>query len=175
MSYTYYAMNTMDTSVSQSKSKRLNSPLQAFSILVVIGLLLFNGCKRPEEDIVLRQIRNVNIDASADPMLKANAVFYNPNNVRGKLKKIDIEIFVNGKKAGSVNQHLKTVIPSKSEFTVPIEVKLSLKEQGFLDTVLGLIGGRKFEVHYTGSLKLNYRGFPVHVPVDYKDEVRIRL
>ena len=35
-----------------------------------------------------------------DPMLKANAIFYNPNNMRGKLKKIDIEIFVNGKKAG---------------------------------------------------------------------------
>ena len=108
-------------------------------------------------------------------MLTANAIFYNPNNMRGKLKKIDIEIFVNGKKAGSVNQQLKTVIPSKSEFTVPIEVKLSLKEQGFMDTLLGVIGGRKFEVRYTGSLKLNYRGVPVRVPVDYKDEVRIRF
>lgn len=172
MSYTYQAMNTKDT---QLRSQRLHSPFRAFSILLVIGLLLFNGCKGPEEDIVLRQIRNVNVDASADPMLKANAIFYNPNKLRGKLKKIDIEIFVNGKKAGSVNQHLKTVIPSRGEFTVPIEVKLSLKEQGFLDTVLGLIGGRKFEVRYSGSLKLNYRGFPVHVPVDYKDEVRIRL
>ena len=153
----------------------MDSPFQAFSILLIIGLFLFNACKRPEEDIVLRQIRNVSLDASADPILTANAIFYNPNNMRGKLKKIDIEIFVNGKKAGTVNQHLKTVIPSRSEFTIPIEVKLSLKEQGFLDTVLGLIGGRKFEVHYTGSLKLNYRGFPVHVPVDYKDDIRIRL
>lgn len=172
MSYTYHEMNTKDT---QSKSQCLHSSYRAFSVLLVIGLLLLNGCKRPEEDIVLRQISSVNVDASADPMLKANAIFYNPNNMRGKLKKIDIEIFVNGKKAGSVNQHLKTVIPARGEFSVPIEVKLSLKEQGFLDTVLGLIGGKKFEVRYKGSLKLSYRGFPVNVPVDYKDDVRIRL
>jgi hypothetical protein len=31
------------------------------------------------------------------------------------------------------------------------------------------------EVHYKGALKLNYRGMPIRVPVDYKDEVRIRL
>ena len=88
----------MDTRVKQSKSKWLNSPRQAFSVLLIIGLFLFNGCKRPEEDIVLRQIRNVVVDASTEPMLTANAIFYNPNNLRGKLKKIDIEIFVNGKK-----------------------------------------------------------------------------
>lgn len=156
------------------KSKRLN-PLPLALSLLFFALLMFNGCKRPEEDIVLRQIRNVTVDASTEPMLKANAIFYNPNNQRGKLKKIDIDIFVNGKKAASVNQHLRTVIPSKSEFTVPLEVKLSLKEQGFMDTLLGVIGGRKFEVRYSGSLKLNYRGVPIHVPVDYQDEVRIRL
>lgn len=156
------------------KSLQLNSTCKAFSILV-LTLLLFNGCKRPEEDIVLRQIRDVVVDASTDPILKANAIFYNPNDVRGKLKKIDIEIFVNGKKAASVNQQLKTVIPSKSEFAVPLEVKLSMKELGFMDTLLGVIGGKKFEVRYTGILKLSYRGFPIQVPVNYKDEVRIRF
>ena len=168
-------MNTMHTWAKKRKNLWLNSQYEVFSVVIIIVLFLFNGCKRPEQDIVLRQIRNVVVDASTAPMLTANAIFYNPNNMRGKLRKIDIEIFVNGKKAGSVNQQLKTVIPSKSEFTIPIEVKLSLKEQGFMDTLLGVIGGRKFEVRYTGSLKLNYRGVPVRVPVDYKDEVRIRF
>ncbi|HET6540366.1 MAG TPA: hypothetical protein VFG46_07770, partial [Chryseolinea sp.] len=50
-------------------------------LLLVIGLV---GCKRPKEDIVLRQIKDVVVDASTDPMLKANAIFYNPNSMRGK-------------------------------------------------------------------------------------------
>jgi LEA14-like dessication related protein len=156
------------------KSQPLNS-IATVVLVMLFFVFLFNGCKRPEEDIVLRQIRDVVVDASTDPILKANAIFYNPNDLRGKLKKIDIEIFVNGKKAASVNQQLKTVIPSKSEFAVPLEVKLSMKELGFMDTLLGVIGGKKFEIRYTGVLKLSYRGFPIQVPVNYKDEVRIRF
>ena len=133
------------------------------------------GCKRPKEDIVLRQIKDVVVDASTDPMLKANAIFYNPNSMRGKLKKIKIDVFLNGKKAASVDQELKTVIPANDEFTVPIEVKLAIKELGFMDTLLGMIGGKTFEVRYEGALKLSYHGVPINVPVNYKDEIRIRF
>lgn len=141
-------------------------------------LLLFivaAGCKRPKEDIVLRQIKDIVVDATTDPMLKANAIFYNPNAIRGKLKRINVDIFVDGKKAASVNQELKTAIPANSEFSVPIEVKLAIRELGFMDTLLGMVGGKKFEVRYEGSLKLSYHGFPINVPVSYKDEVRIRF
>jgi LEA14-like dessication related protein len=136
---------------------------------------LFISCERPKEEIVLRRIKDVVVDASSDPVLKANAVFFNPNNVRGKIKKIKVDIFVNGKKAANVDQEFKLAVPAKAEFTVPLEVKLAIKELGFMDTVLGMIGGKKFDVQYKGSLKINYRGIPITVPVDYKDEVRIRF
>ena len=140
-------------------------------IPVVAALVLLAGCRKPDQDIVLRQIRDVVVDASSEPMLKANAIFYNPNAVRGRLKKIDIEIFVNGKKAASVDQSLKTSIPAAAEFTVPIEVKLAMKEFGVMDTIFGMIGGKTFNIHYKGSLKLSYHGVPINVPVDYKDDV----
>lgn len=141
--------------------------------LIFVFVVLVSGCKKPEEDIVLRHIRDVVVDAASEPMLKANAVFYNPNDMHGRLKKIDVEIFVDGKKAASVDQEMKTFIPAKSEFTVPLEVKLAIKELGLMDTIFGMIGGKKFKIHYKGSLKLSYRGLPINVPVDYKDEVRL--
>jgi hypothetical protein len=137
--------------------------------------LLVAGCKMPDQDIVLRQVRDVVVDASSDPTLKANAIFFNPNHVRGRLRRINVEIFVNGKKAGSVDQRLKTAIPANNEFTVPIEVNLAIKELGLMDTLLGMIGGKTFEIHYKGSLRLSYHGLPINIPVDYKDEVRIRF
>lgn len=146
--------------------------LQVSVFLLMFALL---SCQKPEEEIVLKRIKDVVVDATSDPMLKANAIFYNPNKVRGRLKKISVDIYVNGKKTASVDQKLKTLIPSQSEFTVPIEVKLAMKELGFMDTVLGMIGGKKFEVRYEGHVQLSYRGFPIKVPVNYKDEIRVRF
>lgn len=138
-------------------------------------LMMLAGCKKPDQDIVLRHIRDVVVDASSDPMLKANAIFFNPNDMRGRIRKIDVEIFVNGKKAAVVDQILRTAIPARAEFTVPLEVKLSIKELGVMDTLFGMIGGKTFTVRYKGFLRLSYRGLPINVPVDYEDEVKLRF
>jgi hypothetical protein len=154
----------------------MRNKIKSFNIyLLFLSIVLFSSCQRPKEEIVLRQIKDVVVDATSDPLLKANAIFFNPNDVRGKLKRINVDIFVNGKKAASVNQELKTVIPANAEFTIPLEVKLAIKELGFMDTLLGVIGGKTFEVRYEGFLKLTYHGFPLNVPVRYKDDVRIRF
>lgn len=167
-------MTTGKTGLKDLTQKFLKDGTIASVLLFVLSIVL-NSCQRPEEEIVLRQIRDVLVDASTEPMLKANAIFFNPNNMRGKLRKINVDIFVNGKKSATINQRLKTVIPAKNEFVVPLEVKLSMKELGFMDTLLGVIGGKKFEVRYEGVLKLTYRGIPISVPVNYKDEIRVRF
>ncbi|MFZ6014191.1 MAG: LEA type 2 family protein [Bacteroidota bacterium] len=148
--------------------------LKVVSVLIV-ALLLFQSCEKPSEQIVLRQVRDVMADATSEPLLKAEAVFYNPNTQHGKLKYIDIDIYVNGKKAGTVKKDYRIRIPPQGEFSVPIEVKLNLQEFGLLDTILGMVGGKKFEVQYLGKLRLSYHGIPVKVPVDYKSTIRLRF
>jgi LEA14-like dessication related protein len=147
-------------------------------LIPIVGLLFLfflGSCEKPKEDIVLRNIRDVVVDATSEPMLKANAIFYNPNNIKGKLKNIDVEIFVNGKKAANVHQHFNTSIPARSEFTIPLQVNLAMKELGTMETLWGMLGGKKFEVRYHGSVKLSYKGVPIKVPIDYKDNVRVRF
>jgi len=146
-----------------------------FTPAVLFIALVFLSCEKPEEEIELRNIRDVVADISTEPTLKGEAIFFNPNNVRGKLKHISVDIYVNGKKAGTVKKDYKIVIPRNGEFTVPIEVKLNIKELGTLNSILGMVGGKKFDIRYDGYLRVIYKGFPVRVPVDYKDEVRIRL
>ena len=151
--------------------------LHAYSLMIVWLLLAMAiiGCQRPDEDIELRTIKDVVVDATSDPTLKANAVFYNPNKMRGKLKNIDVEIFVNGKKAANVKQSYNEKIPAQSEFTIPLKVNLAMKELGTLETLWGVLGGKKFEVRYKGSVRLSYKGVPFSVPVDYKDDIRVRF
>jgi LEA14-like dessication related protein len=150
-------------------------PAIKYLLLFIFCAVTFVRCQKPDQDIELRRIKDVVVDATTDPKLKANAIFFNPNKISGRIKKIKIDIYVNGKKTGHVDQDLKTKIPSQAEFTVPLEVNLNMKELGFMDTVLGMLGGKKYEVHYKGFLRLSYHGLPIKVPVDYKDEVRIRF
>ena len=142
-------------------------------ILLLALVFVLGGCQKPDQPIVLKRIKDVVVDATTDPMLKAKVVFHNPNNVRMRLRKIKIDIIINGKKTGEVDQDLKMVIPARDEFTVPLEVKLAMKEMGFLDTIFSMLGGKKFAVQYKGVLKLSYHGVPIRVPVDYNDEIKV--
>ena len=148
-----------------------------FGFFLVFGLLLLlsgSACK-PKEDIVLRNVRDIVIDANSEPTLKAQAILYNPNNIRIKLRKIEIDVYVNGKKSGRVDQEPKMTIPAVSEFTVPLEVKLNMKELGLLDTIFGMIGGKKLKVEYKGSISVTYRGVPIRIPVNHQSEVAFRF
>jgi LEA14-like dessication related protein len=133
------------------------------------------SCRAPKDEIVLRQIKDVVVDSGSSPKLKARAILYNPNNTRIRLKKIDVEIFIAGKKAGEVNQDLKLTIPPKDEFFVDLEVLLSLKEINLADAIFGILGSKKLQVEYKGYLKISYHGLPMKVPVDYKDEIRLKF
>lgn len=144
-------------------------------VWVVLFVSIFIGSCKPEEDIVLRNIRDIVVDVTTEPMLSADAILYNPNKIRIKLRKIAIDVYVNGKKSGRVEQKPKLVIPAQAEFTVPLEVKLNMKELGLVDTIFGIIGGKKMKVEYKGSISVTYKGLPIRIPVNYQSEVRIRL
>lgn len=142
-----------------------------------IGMLILLVSCVPKEAVVLRAVENVEIvpGDGIDPILKAEARFYNPNQIRMKVKEIQLDVFVDGKKSASIDQKLKSIIKSKSEFTLPLEVQLSLKEIGLMDALRGLFGGKKYELHYVGHIKVRVKGFPMRIPVDYKREVRLRI
>jgi LEA14-like dessication related protein len=144
---------------------------QYFWMLVILGM---SGCI-PKEQIEFRKVLNIQFEAALKtPVLKADVVFFNPNKTGSKLKKIEFDIFVNDKKAGTVSQTLNQKIAGQSEFTVPIEVNLALKELGLLDTLINLFGGKKYQVRLVGKIRVSVHGFALSVPVDYKDEIRIR-
>ncbi|MGE0589006.1 MAG: LEA type 2 family protein [Cyclobacteriaceae bacterium] len=144
--------------------------------LWVLTFLILASCA-PKEQVVFRAVENIELTQGngIDPILKADARFYNPNQIRMKLKEIEMDIFIDGKKSARVDQQLKSLVKARSEFTVPVEVQLSIKEIGLVDALMSLIGGKKYELHYVGHIKVAVRGFPVKIPVDYKREVRLRL
>ena len=145
--------------------------MRIFCLMLLVELL---GSCVPKEQVVLRSIniKEVLPGKDSSPLLMADAIFYNPSSARMRLKRIDIDVMVDGKKAARVDQDLSALIKAKSEFTVPLEVQLNLKE-GLLDTILSLFGGKTYDILFVGNMKVSINGFPVKVPVNYKEKVKL--
>ncbi|HTH58493.1 MAG TPA: LEA type 2 family protein [Cyclobacteriaceae bacterium] len=130
----------------------------------------------PKEPVVFKGVKNITVDMSTDgkPLLKGDVYFYNPNKGKIKLKDIDVVVLVDGERSAEVKQTLDFPVPAQSDFSVPITARLTLKENGLLNTVLGLLGGKKYDVTFTGYIRLGVHGIGIKVPVSQKQEIKLR-
>ena len=85
------------------------------------------------------------------------------------------DVMVNGKLSAQVNEQFTLTIPAHADFSVPFSAQLSLKELGLMDTIINLLGGKKYEIEYLGYVRVALHGITVKVPVKYKEELRLRL
>jgi LEA14-like dessication related protein len=126
------------------------------------------GCL-PKDAIELRGVERFGIVTGGKTSLTGDAVFYNPNSSRMKLRQIKIDIYLDGEKTAVVDQNTKVVAKGKSEFTVPVAIDLADNVK-ISDLLLNVLGGKKREVHYKGHLKVNLNGIPMRIPIDHKEE-----
>ncbi|MCA6078577.1 LEA type 2 family protein [Fulvivirga sedimenti] len=145
-------------------------------LLVIILISGLASCKGPEEAPEFKYVENVRVTNVTDKeaYLNADAVFYNPNEQGMTLRGIDVDLFIEGREVGRIEQSNKIKIPASSDFKIPLDATFRIGDVGVLNTVLGMLGGKKLSVRYMGYIKVTMNGLPVRVPVDYESEVRLR-
>ena len=129
----------------------------------------------PKEQVVFSSVNNLTLDVGlgGNPVLKGDAIFFNPNKLKATLKEIKVEVLVDGKKAALVDQQMELLVRGNSDFTVPLEAKLDVKEFGLIDAVIGFFGGKSYQIEMTGYLRVKARGVMIKVPVKYSQEVKL--
>ncbi len=142
-----------------------------YFVLLIAGM----GACAPREPVVLREVQIIDFAPGKDsnPILKANAILYNPNKGSLRLKAIELDILLDGKVSANIDQKLNALIKGTSEFTVPLEVQLQLKDSGLLGTILSMLGGKRYKIQFVGKLKVSIGGFPIWIPIDHKDEIKL--
>ncbi len=141
-------------------------------LLVLVVALNLVGCL-PKDSVQLRAVNNISIEPGVPPVLSGDAVFFNPNSSRMRLRHVKIDVMVDGKKSASVNNELNIVAKPNSEFTIPLKVQLELEDLGIVQTLKNILGGKKYEIHYVGHLKVNVNGFPMRIPIDHKEDFKV--
>ncbi len=143
-------------------------------LIVLVGL---SACKDAGKSPEFRRVANVKVAkvTGKEAVLNGDAFFYNPNKASMMLRKVEIDVFMEDKKIGVINQVLKTKIPAESEFKVPVDATFDVSDVGLLNGLMSMLGGKKMNVRYVGKIKLKIYGVPVAVPVDYENEIKLRL
>src|SRR5436190_939058 len=104
--------------------------MKRIGIFIVVTALAL-GCL-PKEDVVLKDVKNLVVEPGTDGnlVLAGDAVFFNPNHSRMRLKEIKVDVFVDGKKSATVDHKLHLLVKGNAEFTVPLKVQLQTKDLG---------------------------------------------
>ena len=143
-----------------------------FLFILAVGVL---SCTTPKEPPVFKRVTNIKVSKveGKKAFLNADAYFFNPNDVSMKLREVAVDVTIDGKNVGNINQSLKTEVPANADFKVPVGATFRLDDVGTLNSLLGMLGGKKLKVHYTGFIKVTIHGVPLKVPVDYEGQFKL--
>lgn len=146
--------------------------------ILIFSIILFSGCKF-EEPVTFKKIDEVKVLGIKDGMvnLSAIAVFYNPNEIEGKLKDVNIDVGLDDKVLATITQSEQLKIGKNAEFQIPINIKFAMEDaqEGILNNLLNILAGNKIKLHFLGEIKVSTFIITQTVEVDYYEEVKLQL
>jgi LEA14-like dessication related protein len=131
----------------------------------VTVIIIATSCQAPK-DLVYRDFKNLKVEklGFGATTLKIDLIYYNPNNFGLQLKYTDLDIYIDDNYLGHSAQDYQITIPRLAEFTLPLEVKVDMKN--ILRNALSSVLGKEVMVKVTGSVKLGkanvYKTFKVN-------------
>lgn len=144
--------------------------------LFLIGTLLLSSCKiysptyKRVENFQFKKIDNNGFS------LSANAIFYNPNNLKFKIDNIAMNVHLNEKKLGAINEGSSVQIQKKSEFTIPLNIVLR-PEMSVLDgmkEIFNLFTNKEATIRLDGNVLVKAFGIKVPIPINEQQKVNLK-
>ncbi|MDF9800062.1 LEA14-like dessication related protein [Catalinimonas alkaloidigena] len=155
--------------------KQYSNKVTLWMMVLVIGTA---ACSTPEAPD-FNGVKNFKIDVQglSKAQINGDAVFFNPNKQKIKIRQVDVSVFVEGEKVKDISQEFDITAMPNSEFVVPIDVTLSLGDlnMNLLNTALSMLNGATKKVRYEGRARVTVNGLPFRVPFEHEDDVKIDL
>ena len=148
-------------------------------LLVMTISLYFGACSSPEKP-VFKSLENVKLNSFSikkpySVTLNADAIYHNPNILGADITGMDLDVFVNKKKVTHITQDVIAKMPPKSDFVLPILLKVPLEEI-FQDlNFKDLLGLKMIEYELKGHLKVGFGGIDAKIPFSHSGEEALSL
>ncbi|MGB1206322.1 MAG: LEA type 2 family protein [Chitinophagales bacterium] len=135
------------------------------------------SCEAPQKP-EFKYIKNVKLSSLKDTKisLTGDVILNNPNPFGMTLTATDLDVSIDGKKAGNVKQTFDTEIPASADFVVPVKIDLDQKiiSGDWLNTAMSFLFNQKVKVHYKGYVTVKALEIPIDIPIDNEEEVTLR-
>ena len=112
-----------------------------------------------------------------DIILQTEAQFFNPNKIKGTIRDISIDVTIRDQKVAHLMEESEVKVMKNERFTVPVKLTIKLKslQKDLLGNLINLIRSRKIELTYSGYISLRAYGIGYKIPIQYQEQVEIRL
>ena len=144
----------MRTSKNQTRLFLLTLP--GFFIAGLVSML-----KEP----VFIEMKNLEVSQVGvkESVIKMEMIFYNPNRLNLKLKKAEIDIYLDDRFAGRSIVDTLIKIPREDTFSIPVQVKVEMKT--ILPNALSAFLYEELKVRLDGYVRLGKAGVYINVPI----------
>lgn len=118
----------------------------------------------------------VNLAGFSSVNVSGEALFHNPNKRTIHIKHVDMDVAVDGQKVTHISQAFNIKAKGLEDFTVPIDLELSLKDLQInsISSALAMLGGDEKQIHFKGKIKVKAYGFNFKVPIDHIESLKVR-
>ena len=143
---------------------------------VAASLLLLQGCSRPiapeYAGIENLRVNSLGIGSSA---VSADLKYYNPNNFTLKLKKGEVDVYMNNRFLGKTILDTLTAIPARDSFLIPVSMKVDMKQ--VYSNALDILLSNEVKIKLEGFAKMGKGGIYFDLPIRYegKQQLDIKL
>lgn len=134
------------------------------ALIAITGLASCSEMKKPElvgiEDFKVGKIRAS--ETSATVFIK----FYNPNSFKAKVKHAEGDAWIDSIYLGRFIVDEKIEVPAKSEFTVPVDLKITMAN--FALQAMMLMNKKEIFIRTDGNIRAGRNGFYRNISLKYE-------
>lgn len=148
-----------------------------FTLLIALALVGCSITKQPEfKEITRIDVKNISM---RNVTIEADAVFNNPNILKGKVTIEDLHIFVDDIDVGVVSSQ-EFDVPARAEFTIPLQGQFSLAQiyaknkKGFLGNILNVLTTDSLQIQYKGKLRYHLGSFSYPYTIEEKQNISLK-
>jgi LEA14-like dessication related protein len=152
----------------------MNLPKWMYPIVFIASPLLFGtACKSSLKEPDFIGARNFKIGKLGlqESYIGMDLYYFNPNGYTLKLKKADLEVYLENRYVGQTQLDTLLDIPAKDTFSIP--VKLGIDMKNLFPNLLTLALKDDVELKMEGSAKLSRSGITMNIPVHYTGKHKI--
>jgi LEA14-like dessication related protein len=148
------------------------------SLALVILILIVSACQTPiAPDFKDVKDLKVSLSGFTSAKVTGEALFYNPNKATLNIRNLDMDVAVDGEMVTNIKKEFDIEAKGMSDFTVPIDLKLSLEDLQInsISSALNMLNGDEKVVHFKGKIGVKVYGINFKVPVDHKEKLKLKL